>query len=34
MLYSQLPEELIGFYKKHIDYLTEHAIDVMKGGML
>ena len=25
-----LPEELIGFYKKHIDYLTEHAIDADK----
>jgi hypothetical protein len=22
-----LPEELIGFYKKHIDYLTEHSVD-------
>ena len=22
-----LPPEMIGFYKKHIDYLTEHAID-------
>ena len=22
-----LPEELVGFYKKHIDYLTEHAVD-------
>ena len=25
-----LPEELIGFYKKHIDYLTEHAVDADK----
>ena len=22
-----LPEELIGFYKKHIDYLSEHSVD-------
>tara|TARA_B100000767_G_C19323268_1_gene352502 strand:+ start:52 stop:264 length:213 start_codon:yes stop_codon:yes gene_type:complete len=22
-----LPEELIGLHKKHIDYLTEHAVD-------
>ncbi len=25
-----LPEELIGFYKKHIDHLTEHAVDADK----
>ena len=25
-----LPEELVGFYKKHIDHLTEHAIDADK----
>ena len=25
-----LPEELIGFYKKHIDYLTEHSVDADK----
>ena len=25
-----LPEDLIGFYKKHIDHLTEHAIDADK----
>jgi len=25
-----LPEELIGFYKKHIDYLTEHVVDADK----
>ena len=25
-----LPEELIGFYKKHIDYLKEHAVDADK----
>ena len=25
-----LPEELVGFYKKHIDYLTEHAVDADK----
>lgn len=22
-----LPEDMIGFYKKHIDYITEHAVD-------
>lgn len=22
-----LPEEMIGFYKKHIEYITEHAVD-------
>ena len=22
-----LPEELVGFYKKYIDHLTEHAVD-------
>jgi hypothetical protein len=25
-----LPEELVGFYKKHIDHLTEHAVDADK----
>jgi len=25
-----LPEELIGFYKKHIDYLSEHSVDADK----
>ena len=25
-----LPEELIGFYKKHIDHLKEHAVDTDK----
>ena len=25
-----LPEEMIGFYKEHIDYLTEHAVDADK----
>lgn len=25
-----LPEELVGFYKKNIDYLTEHAVDADK----
>ena len=25
-----LPEELIGFYKKHIDYITEHSVDADK----
>tara|TARA_B100000767_G_C19258420_1_gene326205 strand:- start:119 stop:403 length:285 start_codon:yes stop_codon:yes gene_type:complete len=25
-----LPEELIGFYKKHIDYLTENAVNADK----
>ncbi len=27
---STIPEELIGFFKKHIDYLTEHSIDADK----
>ncbi len=22
-----MPEELIGFFKKHIDYLTDHSVD-------
>ena len=26
-----LPEELVGFYKKHIDHLTEHAVDADKS---
>ena len=25
-----LPEELVGFYKKHIDHLTDHAVDADK----
>ena len=25
-----LPEELIGFYKKNIDYITEHSVDADK----
>ena len=25
-----MPEELIGFFKKHIDYLTEHSVDADK----
>ena len=25
-----MPEELIGFYKKHIDYLSEHSVDADK----
>ena len=25
-----LPEELVGFYKKHIEHLTEHAVDANK----
>ena len=25
-----LPEQLIGFYKKNIDYLTEHSVDADK----
>ena len=25
-----MPEELIGFFKKHIDHLTEHSVDADK----
>ena len=28
-----LPEELVGFYKKHIDHLTDHAVDAEKEDM-
>jgi hypothetical protein len=29
-----LPDEMIGWYKPNIDYISEHAVDPDKEGML